>query len=729
MLYSLEIEEPTTAPDILSSLNQEQRQAVETTEGPLLVLAGAGTGKTRVLTTRIAHILLSGKAFPGQILAVTFTNKASREMMRRVNDMVDQRGEGIWLGTFHSIGVRILRKHAELLGLKKNFNILDEDDQLRVIKTILEEHNIDDKRWPPKVLLAIIKKLKDQAITPEKAGNMALSDFANGRTSLLYDSYQTRLKTLNVADFGDLLLHMITLFTKHPDILSEYQRRFKYILVDEYQDTNVAQYLWLRLLAQSHHNICCVGDDDQSIYGWRGAEIANILKFEKDFSGAKVIRLERNYRSTHPILASASKVISHNKERHGKTLWTETREGDAIKVVSLWDDKSEATYVADEIEALQQTKSEILSEIAVLVRAGFQTRSFEECFISRSMPYRVIGGVRFYERQEIRDIIAYIRLLVSESDDLAFNRIINVPKRGIGNATLDQINLRAKAENISLYAALQRMISERAFPSRAQSTLEKFLSLIKSWNVALQQMPHKEVVERIINESGYKNMWQSETTEEAKGRLENLGELISAVGEFESLEQFLEHVSLVTDIDNMNDLPMVTIMTLHAAKGLEFNTVFLPGWEEGLFPSQRSIDEKGAKGLEEERRLAYVGITRARKNLYISFVANRRIYNQWQNSIPSRFVDELPEDHIDRITLSGIGIKRPKENNSLRISLSSFANKSAPVYAAEFMVGTRIFHDKFGYGFIEEVSGNHLKIRFDKAGNKTLLDSFVKKAS
>lgn len=728
----------------LTGLNAEQHLAVETTEGPLLVLAGAGTGKTRVLTARIAYILQCSIAFPSQILAVTFTNKAAREMRERVEKIVPGQAAGLWLGTFHSIGVRILRRHAELLGFPKDFTILDQDDQVRVLKQLLQEHGIDEKRWPAKTLSAIIQRFKDRGLTPDKVNDAGeASSFANGKTVALYEAYQLRLKTLKTMDFGDLLLHMLTLFTRHPDVLGEYQRRFHYILVDEYQDTNVAQYLWLRLLSQGHNNLCCVGDDDQSIYGWRGAEVDNILRFEKDFVGAKIIRLERNYRSTPDILAVASTLISHNKGRLGKTLWADRNcESSKVKVVSLWDEKKEAEYIADEIEALRQLKHQALDNMAILVRAGFQTRAFEECFISRSIPYKVLGGLRFYERMEIRDAIAYMRFVLKEADDLAFERIINTPKRGIGEGALETIRSHARARNISLLQATQELLREGGLKPRLNSALSALLAQRERWRKQLETTPHADAVDAILDESGYLTMWKLEKTPEAQGRVENLKELINALEDFENLDAFLEHVSLVMDADDRADEAMVSIMTMHGAKGLEFDNVFLAGWEEGLFPSSRSVEENGQQGLEEERRLAYVGITRARQRCTISFTANRRVYHQWQSNIPSRFVDELPPAHIEIIKASfGPAYQAPKsrgpgvENRVLReratpsysSGLQENTSQIPPSNAQPFSLGQRVTHPTFGYGRIVKIDGKHLTIGFANTGIKTILEEYVKK--
>lgn len=716
------------ASSLLDTLNEEQRASVEATEGPLLVLAGAGTGKTRVLTTRIAHILLQKLAWPGEILAVTFTNKAAREMQERVTHLTGA-SQALWMGTFHSIGARIIRRHAELLGLTSSFTILDTDDQLRLLKAILAEQKIDEKAHPPKLFSAIIQSWKDQGLTPEKVASGSDKEQAGGHAAKVYKLYQDRLRQLNAADFGDLILHMITLFTRHEDVLAEYAKRFKYILVDEYQDTNVAQYLWLRLLASYHKNICCVGDDDQSIYSWRGAEVGNILRFERDYPNAKIVKLECNYRSTPHILAAASAVIANNKGRLGKTLWTPVKEGEKIRVKSLWDEGEEARFVGDEVEALQHGGTK-LSEMAILVRAGFQTRAFEERFLTLGVPYRVIGGLRFYERAEIRDAIAYLRLLAVPQDDLAFERIINVPKRGIGQATMQQLHSAARNLNTSMYAATIHLLKSGEIKGKLALALDAFIVNCEKWRVQLGELPLGDLVDLVLDESGYRQMWTQEKTPEAAGRLENLKELSRAMGDFESLAAFLEHVSLVTEATNENQgNEMVSLMTLHAAKGLEFNVVFLPGWEEGVFPHQRAMDESGTKGLEEERRLAYVGITRARKKLFISHAANRRIYNQWQSSVPSRFIGELPEENVEK--LGGGMYGAPKSmggGTSWRDEVAAIlGTKAAPKKEDESRlgVGKRVFHQKFGYGRIASVNGSHLEINFEKAGNKKVMADYV----
>ncbi|MFZ5692893.1 MAG: ATP-dependent helicase [Pseudomonadota bacterium] len=695
------------APDYLAALNPEQRLAVETLDGPVLVLAGAGTGKTRVLTTRIAHILRLGRAHPSQILAVTFTNKAAREMKVRIGEMVGQIVEGMpWLGTFHAIGVKILRRHAELVGLKSNFTILDVDDQIRLIKQLLEVANVDEKRWPARVFAGILDGWKNRGLTPDQVPAGEAMVFANGKGKELYAAYQERLKTLNACDFGDLLLEQLRLFRHHPDVLADYQRRFRYILVDEYQDTNVAQYLWLRLLGQPtreatravtsplarevdplerseagsgegegrdreisapspqpspprgegapaslpraplQKNICCVGDDDQSIYGWRGAEVDNILRFEKDFPGATVIRLERNYRSTGHILAAASHLIAHNEGRLGKTLRTEDVPGEKVTVTGAWDSEEEARAIGEEIEQLQRKKHK-LNEIAILVRASFQMREFEDRFVTLGLPYRVIGGPRFYERAEIRDALAYLRVINQPADDLAFERIVNVPRRGLGDATVKQLHDHARIGRMPLTEAARAIIETDELKPKPRGALRDLMTAFDRWRTQAEHLPHTELAEIVLDESGYTEMWQKDRSADAAGRLENLKELVRSMQDFENLNGFLEHIALVMDRDADGIDDAVSIMTVHSAKGLEFDTVFLPGWEEGLFPHQRSLDESGRAGLEEERRLAHVAITRARKRAKIYFATNRRMKGLWNSTIPSRFLDELPEENVE----------------------------------------------------------------------------------
>jgi DNA helicase II / ATP-dependent DNA helicase PcrA len=804
-------------PPYLVGLNPEQRAAVETLDGPVLVLAGAGTGKTRVLTTRIAHILSLGRARPSEILAVTFTNKAAREMKQRIGEMLGETVEGMpWLGTFHAVGVKILRRHAELVGLKTNFTILDVDDQLRLMKQILEAENIDEKRWPARVLAGLIDGWKNRGLSPDQIKPGEAAAFADGSAIKLYAAYQARLKTLNAVDFGDLLLENIRLFREHAEVLRQYQHRFRFILVDEYQDTNVAQYLWLRLLGQSvasspppegarsarlsgpgggegkgsaalarvPRNVCCVGDDDQSIYGWRGAEVDNILRFENDFPGAKVIRLERNYRSTAHILATASHLIAHNEGRLGKTLRTESGAGEKVTVTSAWDSEEEARIIGEEIENLQRD-GHSLDEIAILVRASFQMREFEDRFVTLGLPYTVIGP-RFYERAEIRDALAYLRCVNSDSDDLAFERIINVPKRGLGDATLKLLHDHARAADICLIAATRAVIATDELKPKPRQALRDLLAAFDRWRARAAAVAHTELAEIVLDESGYTEMWQKDRSADAAGRLENLKELVRSMEEFENLQGFLEHISLVMDTDTANGGERVSVMTLHSAKGLEFDTVFLPGWEEGLLPHPRSLDDNGRAGLEEERRLAHVGLTRARKRAKIYFVSHRRVRGTWAATVSSRFIDELPEPHVEveeskgafggftgygnvggsrfdemetfASTYSTPGWQRAKgrggfggESGSAESSAGGFRGagasrngtrsrargpmtiegelvaKSTGTVSA-FTIGDRVFHQKFGNGNVIHVEGNKLTIAFDKAGEKKVVDSFVARA-
>ncbi|MDV4156093.1 MULTISPECIES: ATP-dependent helicase [Rhizobium] len=773
-------------PDYLAGLNPEQTEAVETLEGPVLVLAGAGTGKTRVLTTRIAHILNTGRAFPSQILAVTFTNKAAREMKERIALLVGGAVEGMpWLGTFHSIGVKLLRRHGELVGLRSDFTILDTDDVVRLIKQLIQAEGLDDKRWPAKQFAGMIDTWKNKGLGPADIPEGDARAFANGRGRDLYVAYQARLSTLNACDFGDLLMHPIAIFRKNPDLLKEYHGRFRYILVDEYQDTNTAQYMWLRLLAQRPkgelQNVCCVGDDDQSIYGWRGAEVDNILRFEKDFPGAKVIKLERNYRSTEHILGAAAHLIAHNEGRLGKTLFTDRSDPDDAKVQvhASWDSEEEARAIGEEIEQLQRGKH-LLNDMAILVRASFQMREFEDRFVTLGLNYRVIGGPRFYERLEIRDAMAYFRLVAQASDDLAFERIINTPKRGLGDTTVRALHDYARARDIPMLAAAADIIETDELKPKARKALFDVIQSFRRWQELLENTPHTELAEQILEESGYTDMWKNDKSAEAPGRLENLKELIRSMESFESMRGFLEHVSLVMDAETNANLDAVSIMTLHSAKGLEFDTVFLPGWEEGLFPHQRSLDESGRAGLEEERRLAYVGITRAKHRCHIWFVSNRRIHGLWQSTLPSRFLDELPVTHVEvaEMEQSYGGYGRGGYGQSRFDKAEPFANsystpgwkraqanktdatrdnwgtrsghaverigygesgpkgrtiegelvvKSTSAEPSRFTLGDRVFHLKFGNGNITGIEGNKLTIEFDRAGQKRVLDGFVER--
>jgi DNA helicase-2/ATP-dependent DNA helicase PcrA len=801
----------------LEGLNPEQREAVEALDGPVLVLSGAGTGKTRVLTTRLAHLLHTGRAKPWQILSVTFTNKAAREMRQRVERILGPGAGGIpWLGTFHSISAQMLRRHAELAGLKSNFTILDTDDQIRLLKQLIEAEGVDEKRWPARQLAGLIDSWKNKALAPDRVAKQDAFQYAEGKGIKLYTAYQARLAILNCCDFGDLLMHMIAIFQAHPDLLAEYHRKLTYLMVDEYQDTNVAQYLWLRLLAQGSKNLCVVGDDDQSIYGWRGAEVDNILRFEHDFPGARVIRLERNYRSTGHILAAASHLIANNRARLGKTLFTDDDLGDRVRVRGVWDGEAEARLVADDIEDwVSRSPKDLLppsplrgeehggaggrrhtySDCAVLVRAAWQMRAFEERFLMLRIPYKVIGGPRFFERAEIRDAHAYLRLIRSEDDDLAFERIINQPKRGIGEGTVQKLHAhaaKAPARFISdsgplfdaetgeipetpeappvsgryrsLVAAAREIVTTDELPLKARTALRAFLADLDRWTLRAGQVSHIELAETVLDESGYTDMLKADKSPQAQTKLENLKELINSMGQFDTLEAYLEHVALVLDIEAEGGGDEVQLSTLHAAKGLEWPLVFLPGWEEQVFPSQRAIDESGEKGLEEERRLAYVGITRARVSARISFAANRQIYGRWQNVLPSRFVDELPHAHVDAVSETGYGAgvsegraqfgayapgagfssgyASPGWRRAQERTAANFTHSKAPMIEGEarlvaksgesdqrFAIGERVFHQKFGYGRVRAVEGNKLTIDFEKAGEKRVIDSFVIPAS
>jgi DNA helicase-2/ATP-dependent DNA helicase PcrA len=734
-------------PRLLEPLNPSQREAVEATEGPVLVLAGAGTGKTRVLTTRLAYLLLSGRARPNEILAVTFTNKAAREMRERVARLLGRPVEGWWVGTFHALAARILRAHAEAVGLRSDYTILDEDDQVRLLKQLIEARHLDEKRWPARALNAVIQRWKDRGLTPARVSSAEGAGAADGRALEIYADYQERLKALNAADFGDLLLHNLEIFRTVPEIATRYQRQFRYLLVDEYQDSNVAQYLWLRLLAQKHRNLCCVGDDDQSIYSWRGAEIGNILRFEADFPGARVVRLERNYRSTPHILAAASGLIAHNRGRLGKTLWTDSDDaGEKIRVVGVWDGEAEARAVCEEIESLHG-RGHALNDMAILVRASFQTREFEERLVSLAIPYRVVGGMRFYERAEIRDGLAYLRVVAQPADDLAFERIVNVPRRGLGPATLQTVHLLARNEGLPLLESARRLVATDELKPKVRSTLAALVRDFDRWRGLVGAVPHGELAGQVLEESGYVAMLKADRSPEAPGRLENLKELVAAIEEFGSLGAFLEHVALVTDNDAADSEDKVSLMTLHGAKGLEFATVFLPGWEEGLFPHQRALDEGGESALEEERRLAYVGLTRAKRRAYITFAANRRVYNQWQTALSSRFIAELPEEHVQHTAEAGLYSRsgggawhdRGRRNGLAeegvadgRSALRRAWNARVPGRAADvgrhFAVGARVFHPKFGYGRIRSTDGDRLEIDFEKAGAKRVLAGFIENA-
>ena len=750
--------------DYFKNLNDRQRDAVKAVDGPVLILAGAGTGKTRTLMARVAHIWRNRLARSDEILAVTFTNRAANEMKVRLAETPFTVPEPIkWMGTFHALSVKILRRHAELVGLKPTFTILDTDDQIRLLKQLILAANIDEKRWPARLLASLIDGWKNRALTPDRVPSSDAGAY-NNRGTELYEAYQERLKTLNAVDFGDLLLHCVTIFQTRPDVLEQYQRWFRYILVDEYQDTNVAQYLWLRLLAQAHRNICCVGDDDQSIYGWRGAEVGNILRFEKDFPGAVVIRLEQNYRSTGHILAAASGIIAKNAGRLGKTLWTAGALGEKVRLIGHWDGEEEARWIGEEIEAVQRgtrgMEPKDLNQQAILVRASHQMRAFEDRFLTIGLPYRVIGGPRFYERAEIRDAMAYFRLAVSPDDDLAFERVVNLPKRGLGDTAQSKINQLARGAQVSLLDGAREALAKDVIGGKGASQLRAFVDGVDRWHLATlhPEYDHIRLAETILDESGYTGMWQNDKTPEAPGRLDNLKELVKALEQFDNLQGFLEHVSLIMDNDQDGAEEKVTIMTLHAAKGLEFPVIFLPGWEDGLFPSQRSMDETGLKGLEEERRLAYVGITRAEELCTISFASNRRVYGQWQSQLPSRFIDELPATHVEVLTAPGLygggygaaaqvgfgssleervskadvynspGWRRMQENSGARPMRQPQEARHVVIDAeavSPYGLGDRVFHQKFGYGEIIAIEGDKLDVEFDHAGSKKVVARWV----
>lgn len=750
----------------LEELNPEQRQAVECTQGPLLVLSGAGTGKTKVLTTRLAYILSNMLAQPWNCLVVTFTNRAANEMKERVQNLIGDTVNSVWLGTFHRICVKILRAHAELVGLKHNFTILGEDDQKRLIKQILEAEGRDDKKYPPQSFVDSISRLKDKGITVDKA----VSEFRSSILLTVYQKYQTRLLELNCVDFGDILLDTLILLQSNPEVADIYLDKFKYIMVDEYQDTNVTQYLLLRLLSQKHRNICCVGDDDQSIYSWRGAEIENILRFQKDFEDAKVIRLERNYRSTANILNAASSLIAHNTERLGKTLKVAENSpsaryaDDKIRVNNYFSGEEEAKQITSEIEKLHHNGFNY-SDIAVLVRTAAQTREFEEKFINEAIPYQVIGGPKFYERAEIRDILAYLRVLLQPSDDLAFERIINKPSRGIGAKTIEKLRQITHLKQVSMFDAVEYLLAEASgISSKAKNNLIEFINNFKTWRELLVHVQPADLTNQIINDSGYMDMLKNDTSAEAEGRIENLRELINVMSDsdnYPTMEEFLEHVSLVMDNDSSMDGNKVMLITLHSAKGLEFDAVFLPGWEESLFPHQRSLDEGGANSLEEERRLAYVAITRAKRKLYISMATSRRIYGEWKNNPPSRFLNEIPSSCLQitnqvsscyngsgsyyggssyQNSASKYGGGYAKKKFSTKPSYQKYVDDDEHKYSYESVndeyqsrsknsyIGVRVYHDTFGYGKIISVSGQMCVVDFDNYGKKKVMGSYLRQA-
>ncbi len=711
--------------DNQEELNEPQLLAIKHTEGPLLVLAGAGTGKTKVLTHRIAHIIEQNLAQPYEILAVTFTNKAAKEMQDRITNIIH--ADGLNIGTFHSIAARMLRAHIAYLGkdLTSNFTIINQDDQIKLVKNIALELHIDVKQYPAKMIHIIISKWKDQGLTPDKIGESDFIAPAYKLAKMVYFEYQKQMHASNAVDFGDLLLYCNQLLIHNPDILEHYQNKFKYILVDEYQDTNAVQYVWVRMLASTHKNICCVGDDDQSIYSWRGAEVKNILRFEQDFPSSIVVKLEQNYRSTPYILSAASQIISHNKHRHSKKLWTDQKDGEKIKIISCWNDKEEARFVTAEIAKFINNGKYKTNQIAILVRAGFQTRSFEETFISNALPYQIIGGLRFYERMEIRDLLAYIRLSINHNDNLALERIINVPRRSIGNVTLKKIKDFASEYEVSVFEALKQMIDQNILKGRTKESLEEFTDLIILCGQKYQNESAFEVTKFILEQSGYLAVLKEEKTDESRARIENINEMLRAIDEFNNITEFVEHSSLVMDNESLeSDFGgTVKIMTLHAAKGLEFDLVFLPGWEENIFPHQKALAEEGDKGLEEERRIAYVGITRAKKELYITHAESRRIFAEFVKSIPSRFLREIPSE------LCAIS----SSTNKLNYLGSRHNFSMQPTVQRQNLIdttptkkpGSRVRHSKFGTGVIVRRNGDSLEIAFEKIGLKTIKEDYV----
>lgn len=728
----------------LNALNPEQRQAVIHTEGPELVLSGAGTGKTRVLTTRIAYLLATGRATPWQILAVTFTNKASREMKDRLEQMIGPAARSVWLGTFHAIGVKIVSRYAAECGLKPNFIVLNTDDQERVLKQLMINAGVDIKRYTPATLLDIIQRWKDRALSPMAITPAEDTGFCDGRARGFYQLYQNRLRELNAVDFGDLLLEPLELFKKRPDILALYQNKFKYLLVDEYQDTNVAQYMMLRLLAQKHQNICCVGDDDQSIYSWRGAEVENILKFQEVYPNATVIRLERNYRSTAHILGAASALIAHNAGRLGKTLKvadTRATAGDRVHIKGYWNGSQEAQGVVEQIET-EQRQGKKLSQMAILVRTSAQTRAFEEELIKQSIPYKIIGGFKFYEREEIRDAVAYLRIILNTDDDLAFTRIVNKPRRGIGDSTLQALTDTARQRHISLFDA----VAWTELRPTVRKTLDALTGLIQKLRGKMDTLDPEPLARQILEESGYLNMWRTDKSPEAEGRLENIKELYNVLNDFESIKDFIEYAALVTDADENTTGDQLLVMTLHASKGLEFDCVFLAGWEEGLFPHQKALDETGESGLEEERRLAYVGLTRAKEKAFVSFASNRRVYGKWENALPSRFLDELPDDHIQNDTevkmgygyIPNIETDRQTFHDSYHYDASPWATPArrandtprhiTPVITKSKRIGKRVYHEAFGYGTVLRETPNGLEVSFDSQGIKKVQARYLNEA-
>ena len=703
--------------DFLSTLNSQQKNAVLNTEGPLLVLSGAGTGKTKVLTTRLANIIYTRKGSIKDILCVTFTNKAAFEMKMRVEKILKMPVEGMFIGTFHSIGAKFLRRHANLINLKNDFTILDSEDQLRLLKQVINSLDLDTKLHLPKSYLYMIDQLKNQGLSHSEISNHEFEHKTSGKLSTVYSMYQDRLKNFNSVDFGDLIMLPLEILKKEKDLLFNYQKKFKYILVDEYQDTNASQYMLLRLLSGKKKNICCVGDEDQSIYGWRGAQLKNILNFENDFNGARIIRLEQNYRSSGNILNAASSLISENKERIGKKLWTSDPSGETVDVVNLENDEMEAVFVADQIKKLVE-KGINLSKVAILTRASFQFKDIEDRFIRENLKYKVVGGLRFYERSEIKDALAFFRLLINSQDNLAFERIINIPKRGIGAVFIKNLYKFSTEKKMSLYESLKLFVNSGKIQKSVEKNINNFLVIFKRHKEMLGSENHSDVAGSLLDDIGYTEMLQNEKTIESEGRLENLKKLVVDIKNRRSLDEFLEEVSLLTENVNQKDIQDKTsLMTLHSAKGLEFDYVFLPGWEEGIFPNQRNIDEYGNKGLEEERRLAYVGITRARKKLFISFVNFRKQYNyNLYRSIPSRFVSELPKKSCNLIF----------EKNTLKSDRKAFKILSNN----HFSIGDFVLHSEFGKGKILGINGKKLQIKFESnSGIVNIFSDFVTKSN
>lgn len=714
---------------ITQSLNPEQKKAVETLNGPVLVLAGAGTGKTKVLTSRIAYILATKKAQSDEILGVTFTNKAAKEMQERVKNLIQFQAGGLpWLGTFHAISSKLLRKYGNFIGIKSNFVILDKDDQLNLIKKILKKNSIDEDLLSAKFFQSYVDKCKNNA-EEIKINNITLK----GKEELvknIYTQYNNELRNINSVDFGDLIILCLEIFKKSDKVRKYLQSNFKYILVDEYQDINSAQYKWLRAFSAMNQNICCVGDEDQSIYSWRGAKIKNILNFQKDYKKSKIIRLEQNYRSTSNILNVASKLISYNKQRIGKNLWTDQSGGQKVKILGTLDTYDEVNSICKNITLLKDNHTKY-SNIAILIRAIHQSRPFEERLIKEGIPYKIVGGAKFYDRLEIKDIIAYLRLLSEPNFDLAFERIINKPKRGLGPSSLQKIENFAKIKNTSFLEASKFLVKENTFSKKQIKELSSFLDMYERWYGLKNNFSLSKLVEVILNESGYMDSLSSEDTQESITRIDNLKELVSTVDNYENLDSFLEHIALVTSIDEQSKGEEINIITMHSAKGLEFNHVFLPGWEEGLFPHQRTIEESPTEGVEEERRLAYVGLTRAMVSATITYTARRKIHNQWHNALPSRFIDEIPKEEVE--------FTEPQTNNYEiaqepiysdsdfnQDSMSDFSNIEDSNLKT-LALGQQVHHEKFGHGTVRKIEGDKVTVKFRKAGVKKLMSLYLSK--